>query len=250
MERIKSLNRYQKCILILMLVMTITFGVLYSVTTSRVGFAYQGAILVVSQENGNTIYSGKINWEPACFTVSADKTVVFQYGEKTYGPYTAREDPTAIPKDNGFIEYMTGVEILRGNSVFFRGGVLKTINGYWLYNADGITYSYVNYDGIARDENGALLDPMAPSAATIFTLMHDPQLTHKGQWLAWFGGVLLCVLNAFSMLFEDELFRWNMAFRIRYADEAEPSDWEIAGRYICCTILVIVALAVFVLGLQ
>ena len=40
---------------------------------------------------------------------------------------------------------------------------------------------------------------------------------------------------ACSILFADELFRWNMAFQIRNADQAEPSDWEIASRYIFWT---------------
>lgn len=46
MERIRGLGRYQKWILIGMTVMVLVFAVLYPVTLRRVGFAYQGAILV------------------------------------------------------------------------------------------------------------------------------------------------------------------------------------------------------------
>ena len=46
-----------------------------------------------------------------------------------------------------------------------------------------------------------------------------------------FVAVFICVLNAVSILFADELFRWNLAFQIRNVDHAEPSDLEIAGRY-------------------
>ena len=254
MEKFKSLNRYQKGVLIFLIAMALVFAAVYPMTISKVGFEYKDTILVPSLENGSTAYSGKIQGQQARFTVSEDKTVVFQHGNKTYGPYTAKEDPTAIPKDEEMAEYMTGVELRQGEDILFRGGVLETGDSYWLYNEDGTLdnfgFSYVTSDGIERDENGNEIDPLEPSASTILELMNDPKLTHKGEWFAWFGALFICVLNAISILFADELFRWNLAFRIRNVDHAEPSDWEIAGRYIGWTVLSIMALALFIIGLQ
>lgn len=65
MERIKCLNYYQKCLLFLMAIMILVFTVLYPVTISRVGFEYKGTVLVPSQENGDTVYSGKIQGKQA-----------------------------------------------------------------------------------------------------------------------------------------------------------------------------------------
>ena len=254
MEKIKSLNRYQKGVLIFMIVIVITFFVLYSMTISQVGFEYKDTIFVPSQENGSTVYSGKIKGQQARFTVSEDKTVVFQHGDKTFGPYTAKEDPTAIPKDEEMAEDMIGVELLQGDSVLFRGGVWKFGDEYWLFNEDdtinnfGVTY--VTSNGIESDENGNAIDPVEPSVSTILDLMNDPKLTHKGEWFAWFGAVFICVLNALSILFADELFRFNLIFQIRNVDSAEPSDWEIAGRYLSWTVLPIMALVIFIMGLQ
>lgn len=237
-----------------MIAMALVFAVVYLMTISRVGFEYQDAILVPGQENGSTVYSGKIQGQQARFTVSGDKTVVFQYGDKTYGPYTAKEDPEAIPKDKEMAEYMTGVELRQGEEILFRGGVLETGDSYWLYNEDGtfggFGVSYVTSDGIIRDEKGNEIDPMEPSVSAILELINGPKLTHKGAWFAWFGAVFICVLNAGSILFADELFRWNLAFQIRNVDHAEPSDWEIAGRYIGWTVLTIMALALFLTGLR
>ena len=102
MERIKRLNRYQKGIFVLTILMVILFFAIYAVTISRVGFEYKGAIFVPTQGNQCIVYSGKIRGQQASFTVSEDKTVVFRCGDKTYGPYTAKEDPSAIPeKSNG-----------------------------------------------------------------------------------------------------------------------------------------------------
>ena len=254
MEKFKSLNRYQKGVLIFLIAMALVFAAVYPMTISKVGFEYKDTILVPSLENGSTVYSGKIQGQQARFTVSEDKTVVFQHGNKTYGPYTAKEDPTAIPKDEEMAEYMTGVELRQGEDILFRGGVLETGDSYWLYNEDGTLdnfgFSYVTSYGIERDENGNEIDPLEPSASTILELMNDPVLTHKGNWTAWLGALIISIFNAFSILYADEIFRWNLAFQIRDTDGAEPSDWEIAGRYVSWIILILVALIIYIMGLN
>ena len=55
---------------------------------------------------------------------------MFQYGSTTYGLYSVKEDPTAVPHDENRAEYMTGVEVYRGEKLLFRGGV---------WNADDLT---------------------------------------------------------------------------------------------------------------
>ena len=235
MERFKDLGRYQKALLIGMALMVLGFTAAFFVTVSRVGFPYMDAIFVPGQEGDATVYSGRLQWwRQARFTVSADKTVVFECGGKTYGPYTAREDPTAVPKDADGAENMTGVELRQGEDILFRGGILKIGSSYLLYSEDG---SFVN-------------ERVAPSISTILELMNEPALTHKGSWLAWFGAVFICILNAIYMVFADDLFRWSLAFRIRNTEHTEPSDWEIESRYIVWTIMPLFALGIFILGLR
>ena len=254
MEKIKSLNGYQKGILIFMIVMALIFAVIYPMTISRVGYRYNDAILVPTQENGKTIYTGKVQGETAKFTVSEDKSIEFQYGDKSYGTYTMKEDPTAIPKDSELVEEMTGVEIRNGDELLFRGGVWDSGDFYWLYNEDGtldsLGFTVMTSNGIELDEDGNVIDRMEPSASNIYELMNEPELTHKGEAMAWFGAVFICILNALTMLFADELFRWNLAFQIRNVEKAEPSDGEIAQRYIVWTAMPIMALIIFIMGLQ
>lgn len=151
-------------------------------------------------------------------------------------------------------ESMTGVELYQGEEVLFRGGVLKTEDIFWLYHEDGglenIGISFIDSDGVERDEFGNEIDFVQPSADTILKLMDGPELTHKGEWLVWFGAVCACILNGLSILFADELFRWNLSFQIRNAEHAEPSEMQIAGRYISWTVLTIMALVLFIMGLQ
>lgn len=256
MERIRQLNLYQKSILLILLVMAVGFTALYAVVSSREGILYGGAILQPREENGGTVYTGRIKREDAVFTVAADKTVTFTYGDKVYGPYTAKEDPTAIPEDQTDFSNMTGVEIREGDEVFFRGGVWMS-GGYdrqmLLFDEDGILagfdITYSTGDGLEYDSEGNVVDKMEPSALTILELMSEPELTHKGVWYGWFGGLVISLVTIIHILFADELFRWNLAFQIRNVRDAEPSEWEIMTRYIAWTVFPVLALACYILGL-
>ena len=170
MERVQCLGRYQKGLLLFMLVMILVFAVLYSITSAREGFAYKNAILVPNYENGSTVYSGKIQGKQANFTVCKDKTVYFQYDGKIYGPYTAKEDPTAIPKDSAFGD-LVGVELRRGEEILFRGVVLEYGDSFLLCNEDGrietLNITVTTDYGTVVDEHRNGVDPMEPSASTI-----------------------------------------------------------------------------------
>lgn len=232
MKKIKSLNLYQKSILIIMLAMTLIFAVVYSKTISKVGYRYNNTILTQTFEDGSTIYSGKIQGQQVYFTVSED-SVKYQCGSKTYGPYTVRIDPTAVPEEEIIRENVVGIEIYDGNILLFRGGAVDLGEDYWLF-----------------DENGAFDRKIEPSLSAIYALLNDPQLIHKGDAKGWFEAVLICIVNAVSILFADELFRLFLAFQIRNTDYAEPSDLEIVGRYISWTVLAFCALLIFIMGLQ
>ena len=251
--KFKSLDRYQKGVMLAMAAMIVVFAALYAYTTGRVGYKYHGAILVPSEEDGGTVYSGRVRGESAEFTVSADGTVEFRRGDTLYGPYTAREDPSAVPEGYELSEHMTGLEVRCGDEVIFRGGVLDSGNSFRLYDEDGDPASIgivaVTSDGTVIDGSGNAVDPMEPGAHTLLELMSGPELTHKGSWWGYFAGVFACLITAASILYADELFRWQLSFSIRNADKAEPSDWEIAGRYISWTVLPVMALVVFILGL-
>ena len=255
MKKIKSLGKYQKVILLFMIGMILIFTVLYSVTMKRIGFAYQNTILIPSQNGDITTYSGKIKGKQAIFTVSENKTVYFQYDNKLYGPYTVKEDSSAVPKDHVISEALTGIVLYCKDAVIFRGGVCKTGDSYWLVHADGNSPNIQDYPELivgttsTNEYTETIADEMEPSISTILDLMDNPKLTHKGDLTLWFYGVVFCFINTISILFVDELFRFNLAFQIRDADYAEPSEWEIASRYIGWTVLAILALITFIIGL-
>ena len=77
MKRVNNLNLYQRLLLTIMPAMALVFAILYSITISKVGFYYKNTILKPIQENDCVIYSGKIEGQPTCFTVSEDKKSCF-----------------------------------------------------------------------------------------------------------------------------------------------------------------------------
>lgn len=197
----------------------------------------------------------------ACFTVYADKTVEFRHGDKTYGPYTVREDASAVTKaieaELGVGEPVAGIEFCKEGEILFRGGVVKHRDYIWLYNEDGSAdmgwiddFWPISDDILITDGNGNIIDQMEPGILTILNLMAGPELEHKGDWSMWFCGVFICVFTAVSILFVDELFRWHLSFRIRNVEQAEPSEWEMASRYLGWGLMVIVAAATFIEGLR
>lgn len=252
MERIRSLGRYQKGILILLAAMLLLFTALYPIILSREGFLYRDALLIPSEEGGNTVYAGKIEGQPASFTLYDGRSVQFQYGDATYGPYTAAEAPDALQNlDLG--DGAVGVELRCGEELVFRGGVLRQGDQLWLYTEDGSVYTDIGImtsGGFIFNEEGEVIDPNEPSVSDLLMVMAGPPLTHKGSWLGWVMGLIICILTAVDILFADELFRFHMAFHISRAEDAEPSDWEIAGRYIGWTVLPAIALVLFIIGLQ
>lgn len=253
MERIKDLSLYGKLLLLALIVMAIVFAVVYPVVAAREGYLYNDQILVPGTENGNTIYSAQVKGEQWRITVTPDKTVTFRCGEKEYGPYTAKIDPTAIPKEDNLANLMTGVEVREGDDIRFRGGIFDT-GSYWIMvNEDGTDASFtisVGSGGTMRGPNGEIIDPMEPSVATVLKLMQGPELTHKGHGGFCFLGVFVSVIAAVQILFADELFRWRFIFRARNPEDIEPSDWELTMRPIAWTIMVAMALWVYIKGLQ
>ena len=255
MERIRNLSTYQKVILLILAVMIVLFGLVYIRATSLKGYEYKEEIFLPSYENGNSIYSGRLYDSDCSFTVTKEKVVSFRCEDKFYGPYTAKEDPTAIPKEYMDSPNAVGVELRNNGNLMFRGVVLTNEpSGFLLFNENGDLYGWsmivTMSDGTQVDENGRTVDPWKPSAYTILELMGQPELTNKGEWPLYLLGVFFSVVSALTILFADELFRLSLVFTLRDWDRAEPSEFEIAGRYISWTIFPILILWIYFTGLR
>lgn len=253
MKRIKALDRYQKGILIVLAAMIVVFCGVYAYVTSQIGYIYKDALLKPSQQDENTVYSGKIDGKEADFTVSAEKEITFRLGDKVYGPYTVKEDPTAKPKDHPL---SIGYEIKKGDEIIFRGGAYQNdpkSDRWQLYNEDGTINNYlwsVTAGGVTTDGNGKEADKNEPNLGDLLTLYQGPELTNQGDWRYYALCVFLSIVVTITVLFAEELFRFKMSFRIRNALFAEPSEWLIFTRQLSWLIVTIVILVLYINGLK
>ena len=94
----------------------------------------------------------------------------------------------------------------------------------------------------------ALAPSYEPTASFLLQLALEPPLTHRGEIDAYFTGTLLAVVDIVSILFADRLFRWDLSFRIRDPEGAEPSEWEIFTRYLGWIVCTAGALIVYLMG--
>lgn len=253
MELVRELDLYRKILLAVMAGMLVVFALIYARVIGQTGFEYQNAILQPVSCGDEIVYSGRIHGKQASFVVTAEKTVTFQWSEQIYGPYTITEDPSAIPEERrGYAAI--GAEIRNGDQLMFRGGIEESVDGYWFYREDGtltgVDFHYMAEDGITRDANGNEIDLVAPTAATIWELVNDPQMTHKGQWGIWFLGLFISFINAGAMIFADELYYLRIMPWVRDAENAEPTDFQIGLWRISWAVICVVVLAVLIWGLQ
>ena len=142
----KEMNLYQRILLAVMLAEIFGFLIANVIVVNRPGLAYGDALLYPSTEGELQVYEGKLDGEPARFTVSPEGEVSHQWGEFSYGPYQVTVDPAAFPETLGEHDgtYNIGLEISQGGAVLFRGGYIS--GGYFLlYGEDGEPVS----DGIS-----------------------------------------------------------------------------------------------------
>lgn len=249
MNRFRELERFPKILLVALLLLVVVFAPIYGITASRVGYLHNDEIFVPRQSEGALVYEGKVDGLDSSIVVALD-TVIVNWGSKTYGPYTLREDPSAVPDGH---PQMTGIEILDGSKIYFRGGVTDETTDFWLIGADGeqlFTMTYTLSDGTEMDMNGNPIDHMKPTPRQIVSLLRGPELTHKGDWMIFLVGIFCAAATAVSILFADELFYLSICFRVENAEAVEPSDWHIATRNLGWLFLTIMTGVIFLMGLQ
>ena len=255
MQKIRSLGTYAKLILIVLVLMVLLFSILYPVTMSKKGFAYRGTILMPTKTEDGMIYSGAVRGTPVSFKVFNDRSVVCRAGDQIIGAYSVTEDRDAVPKGHPWETMMTGVELRCGEDIVFRGGMLRRDDGTLLVS-DGddetdwfiITREY-GADPV-YDSKGNEIGLTNPSPASIIELMYGPRLSNKGSISGWIGGIFICALAAVIVIFSKDMFRFRVSLYVQNAADAEPSDLTVVGWYISWTMMPLLALYVFILGLR
>lgn len=247
--RWQGFNLPQRILLLLQVFLFILFLILYATIGCQQVIKYQDALFRRRTDGDIIFYSGKLNGETAVFTVSPGPVVKYRWGDTLYGPYIITEDPTAVPDEEDLPEYiistrfLTGVEVREGSDTLFRGAFLTSGSVFLVLSEDGTPYSPVS---VVVGSN----TKMEPSVRSILRIACAPDPTPRGHWELFLLGAFVCVINAVSILFADTLFRFHLQFRVKYPEDAEPSDWELFSRWVGWVVLTITALVLFIVGLN
>lgn len=249
----------QRIMIFIQAFLVLLFLILYLTLGRQQITTYHGEHLRRSVDGEIVTYTGKINGERAVFTVSPGPVVEYQLGDTRYGPYTIVYDSTAVPSEDVFSTHgyfkLVGVEVWDGDTRLFRGAYRDVESyPYYLIDSQGeisygdekdfgqISYSFSGevYGYTHKDE---------PGAYSILKIATGADVEQRGRFGLFLAGVAICIACAFSILYADALFRWNLRFTIRNVEKAEPSDWALFSRWIGWITLTIVALVWFIMGL-
>ena len=203
----KEMNLYQRILLAVMLAEIFGFLIANVIVVNRPGLAYGDALLYPSTEGELQVYEGKLDGEPARFTVSPAGEISYQWG--------------------------VGLEISQSGAVLFRGGYLS--GGYFLLYgedgepvSDGISFAVTGGNpNIVVSVDGRELtqeELYEPSLSTLARIVLAPELTHRGNVWLYLAVTLLAVFNCFQICFPHFFFRLSLwsrgAFRLvhRYGE--------------------------------
>ena len=245
-------DRLKKTLPIVLIVIVAVFSLLYFFIGRQYGVEYQDALYFPATEGNTMVYSAKVDGQSASFTVQGN-TVTYHWGDTVYGPYTVREDPTAAPGGEWESLDLIGVEIREEDSILFRGGYTEDL--FLFIREDGepdsdlfhVTYSV---NSVEHDADGNVVDPHQPSLSTLIRFSQLPEAdAHRGNSLMWFLGLFLAGVAALLIKFDDTLFRLHLSFRVKYPEDAEPSEWEIFSRIFSWIAFTLLSLGLFIAGL-
>lgn len=255
-----DLSTGQKVIFCIQIFLIVLFLILYSTVGKQLVTNHQGATLRCRTDGTVTTYSGKLDDKTAVFTVS-ENIVTYQIGDTAYGPYTIVLDQTAVlseedkPLNLISTKGLVGVEVWKGDLRLFRGSYHNSSSTFYLVDPEGNLIFHdekVLTEVISSTGNSMVTtytDAEEPGPYTVLKIAKAPDVGQRANFTGLLCGIFLCIACMASLLYADNLFRWNLRFSIRNAEDAEPSDWELFSRWVGWLFFTVLAIAIFILGL-
>lgn len=245
-ERWREMNWGRRIILLIQPALFLLFLILFLTYGSQPVVSWLDGSLRYQRQGEAAVYSGRVEGgHPVQFTVTPGPAVEFRLRGEPRGMYTVSEDPSAIPESAELNPYgwegYTGVEIKKDGQMWFRGA----------YNPDSFLGLF-DENGTSRSFNIIAMGPSyepEPDPGDILHFARGPQTSPRGKVVFLLLGLLVSAICAVSLLFEDQLFRWNLSFRVRDPYDAEPSEWELFGRWIGWIMMTGMALFIYAAGI-
>lgn len=243
-ERWDEMDRGRRIILLLHPVLFVLTLILFLTRGQQQVVSYGNGYLRYEQRGDAAVYSGRADGHKVKYVVSSGPVVEFWLDGALDSAYTVTEDPSAIPQTEETArfdrDFFTGVEIRKGDEVWFRGAY-SPYSSHWLLDEEG-------NDLTVSISFGAEPSKPEPAPGVILRFAQGPETSPRGYGPGLLFGLLLSAICLVSLLFEDQLFRWNLAFRVQDPYRAEPSEWELFSRWVGWIALTGLALFIYILA--
>lgn len=241
-----ELTRFQKIMLAVLAGMLVLFGVLMAVFRTHPGVLFEESLLKITEEDGQTVYSGRAHGDPVSIAVSwptnFETDVEFTIGDRFHDVCQVFYPTEAIETERGYA--VNGVRVTKNGALLFEGGYDPESEFGW-YGKDGAWDPAANIS--MRAYAGG--DPWygyETTAAEAVRFALGPETSAHGDPALFGMAVFLSVFAAVQILFWRTLFRW----RHWAARDPEPSESYQYFEQIGWVIVTAVIAVVYVIALS
>lgn len=243
-----ELTRFQKIMLAVLAGMLMVFGVLMAVFRAHPGVLFEDGLLKITEEDGETVYSGKAHGDPVAITVSYStnfRTVVdFVIGTEVHDVCEVLYPTQPVETEQGHT--VNGIRVTKNGQVLFEGGYERGDAYFGWYEANG---EWTFWPSAQVHVSGGYSDPWQyyeTSVAQIARFAFGPETSARGDPALFGLAVFLTALAALGIVFHKELFRW----RHWAARDPEPSESYLYLEQIGWVVLAAVIAVVYIIALS
>lgn len=238
---------FQKVILILLLVMSVVFGVLTGVLRTQKRVLYTDMMMTVAQEGEETVYTGTRDKRTVTVRCREEGTTkIVDYSVDNHIHYLCRvEYPQGtVRTEHGFD--IPRIRVLRDDKVLFDGGYnpdfSSSVARY--YNLNGTVEPFISIRAEAYGSNG--WSDHEVTAGNILFFAEGPGYTVRGSWKGYFITLLVAGLAAVGTAFPYALFYWRHRFSVK---DPEPTEFYLASEKFGDILLTIVVFGLYMASL-
>lgn len=277
-EKWSAMPFFRQAMLAATVGLMLLFAVLYPIMSSQKGLEYGNDFYKLNVQGDAKVYTGVDHGQKQFVYTDAPKgdgkktvcivretaegyMVDYQIEGQNFGPYQLNKVHLSdLPAALAQAPLGGGLEIKNTatGEVLFRGGYLVSV-GYLLVDENAVTEADKAADPLSRvSVNGFTFfdykpavpeEGPSPDDLVHFTLGAGGNLTHRGEGAYFALALLVAVFNAVSILYAEELFTWQMSFRVAEPEKAEPSEWELFGRHVGWCLFLLMELTILLYGL-
>lgn len=239
-----ELSRFQKIMLAVLAGMLVFFGVLMAVFRAHPGVLFEESLLKITEQEGQTVYSGRAHGTPVTVTASWPtnfKAVVdVSIGTDIHDVCEVEYPLAPIRTEGGY--QVSGICVSKNGEPVFQGGY-DPENPFGWYNADGTWNAMLTIRGHSSNDPWWGYETTADMAAQF---AFGPETAARGDPALFALAVFLTAFAAVYVLFWKTFFRW----RHWAARDPEPSEGYLYFEQMGWVVLTAVIAVVYLMALS